>query len=214
MQTDALIDRLAQEAGPVTPLPPPWRRTAAWLAIAVGFVIAMVLLMAPRPDLAERLGDARFLVEQGAAAATGLLAAHAALALSIPGTSRRVALAPLAPAAIWLGAQGIGCLAILSGRAEATFAAEPQCLPLIALTGSLPAVALVLMLRRGFPVRPRLTLALGALAAAAIGNVGLRFFHMQDAALMVLVWQTGSVALLAVAGWLAGRVLLHGRASA
>ncbi len=79
---------------------------------------------------------------------------------------------------------------------------------LIALTGSLPALALVAMLRRGVPGRPRFSLAMAALAAAAIGNVGLRFFHSQDAALMVLVWQTGSVALLSLAGCLVGRTVL------
>jgi hypothetical protein len=49
---------------------------------------------------------------------------------------------------------------------------------------------------------------LGGLAAAGIGNFGLRFFHPQDASIMVLVWQMGTVFILTVlAGW-AGRLLL------
>jgi len=47
------------------------------------------------------------------------------------------------------------------------------------------------------------------LAAAAIGNFGLRLFHTQDAALMVLVWQVGSVALLAALAGLTGHRLLR-----
>src|SRR3546814_18751817 len=63
-------------------------------------------------------------------------------------------------------------------------------------------------LRRGAPMAPRMTVALGALAAAAVGNFGLRLFHYQDAGLMVLIWQFGSVALLsALAGWSGGAVL-------
>lgn len=209
MRTDALIDRLARDAGPVRPLRPAWQRCLVWLVLAAGFSAAVVLLMSPRPDLAEQLRDARFWIEQLAAFATGVLAAHAALALSVPGTSRRVALAPVFPAALWLGSQGLGCVSALTGGSGATLAGEPECLVLIALTGSVPAIALVMMLRRAFPVRPRLNMALAALAAAALGNVALRFFHAQDAALMVLVWQTGSVVLLSLAGGLLGRMLLQ-----
>lgn len=208
MQTRDLIDMLADEAGPVRPLPPAWLRTGLWFAAAAAFVAGVVLVMSPRPDLAEEARTARFWIEQIAALATAVLAAHAALALSIPGTARRIALAPLPPAALWLGSQGFGCIADFASGAGTGISGEPECLALIALTGSLPAVALVAMVRRGVAVRPRLSLALAALAAASIGNVGLRFFHSQDAALMVLVWQTGSVALLALAGCLAGRTVL------
>ncbi|MBM9595971.1 NrsF family protein [Roseitranquillus sediminis] len=209
MQTQELIDRLAREAGQVRPLSPPWLRTARWIALAATFVAVIVLAMSPRPDLAEELRTARFWIEQVSATATAVLAANAALALSVPGTARRVALAPLLPAAVWLASQGVGCIAALAGRSEISLSSEPECLALVALTGSLPALALVVMLRRGLPVRPRLSLALAALAASAIGAVGLRVFHSQDAAMMVLVWQTGSVAVLTFSGWLLGRTILH-----
>lgn len=208
MQTDTLIDRLARDAGPVRPLRPAWRRCLGWLALAAGFAAVIVVLMSPRPDLAAQLRETRFWVEQLAALATAILAAHAALALSVPGTSRRVALAPILPAALWLGSQGIGCLSALTSPAGIRISGEPECLFFIALTGSVPAIVLIAMLRRGYPVRPRLNLALAVLAAAALGNVGLRLFHAQDAALMVLIWQSGSVALLSFAGWLLGRAVL------
>jgi hypothetical protein len=50
---------------------------------------------------------------------------------------------------------------------------------------------------RGAPLSPRITPALGALAAAALGNFGLRVFHPADASLMVLIWHFGGVALRA-----------------
>lgn len=209
MRTEDLIERLVHDTGRVRPLRSPGLRTAIWLLLAAAFTAAVVILMTPRPDLAEQLRDARFVVEQLAAFATAVVAAYAALVLSIPGADSRLALAPLAPAALWLGSQGVGCVSSLVGAAGGTFGGEPECLIYIALTGSLPAILLVAMLRRGLPVRPRLTLALAVLAAAALGNVGLRFFHMQDAALMVLLWQTGSVALLSLAGWALGRTLLQ-----
>jgi hypothetical protein len=85
------------------------------------------------------------------------------------------------------------------------------CFPSIVLVGSLPAVAMAIMLRRGAPLSPRTSVALGGLAAAGLGDFGLRMFHPQDASVMVLVWQVGSVLILAaLAGW-AGRWLLDWR---
>ena len=57
---------------------------------------------------------------------------------------------------------------------------------------------MAVMLRRGAPLTPFATMALGGLAAAALGDFGLRLFHSQDASLMVLVWQFGTVVVLSV----------------
>ena len=210
MRTEDLIDRLARDADRVRPLPAPGRRAGVWFAVSAAFVTIVVLVMSPRPDLAEALRSSRFWVEQLAALLTAVLAAHAALALSIPGTSRRIAITPLGPAAVWIGSQGVGCFVDVAARTGWDISAEPECLALIALTGSLPLFLLLPMVRLGVPVRPRLCVALVALAAAALGNVGLRVFHAQDAALMILVWQTGSVALLTLVGWFFGPKILPG----
>ncbi|MCC5984273.1 MAG: DUF1109 family protein [Rhodobacteraceae bacterium] len=209
--TDALIARLAREARPLRPLAHPLRRALGWAVLALAFAAAMVWAIGPRPDLAERLGDARFLFEQGAALATGLAAAVAALALTIPGAPPLWRLLPVVPGALWLGTLSLGCLRDwwALGPEGLRLTPDPACFLYIALIGSLPGLVLYLMLRRGVPLAPRLTLALAALAAAGLGNFGLRFFHMQDAALMVLVWQVGSVALIAGLAGLAGRGLLR-----
>lgn len=210
MRTEVLIDRLAARAAPARPLPAPIWRCMRWMVLAVVFAAAMVAVMSPRPDVAARMADPGFLFEQAMAFLTAALAAHAALSLSVPGTSARVALLPAIPAALWIGAQGVGCIAALT-RTGWSLSPEPECLFYIAVTGSVPAVGIVVMMRRGLAVRPRLALALAVLAAAALGSVGLRFFHSQDAALMVMIWQTGSVLLLSLAGWAAGRLVLAGR---
>src|SRR5207253_461600 len=80
--------------------------------------------------------------------------------------------------------------------------------PKFALIGLVPAVAMILMLRRGAPLYPRSTLALGALAVAAVGNVGLRFFHVGEVTITVLICDFGTTALLAaLAAWAGPRVL-------
>ena len=209
-ETDALIERLSREAAPVRPLAPPHRRVALWLALALPVLALAVAAMGPRDDLAARLGEARFVIEQGAALATAITAAFAALVLVTPGMDQRLALLPAVPGAVWAGTLGAGCIAdwMRAGSDGVRLAPEPACLVYIAAIGLVPALALVAMLRRGVPLAPRATLFLAGLAAAGLANFGLRLFHDTDAALMVLIWQFGSVLVLSGAAALAGRAVL------
>lgn len=205
-ETLHLIDRLAAEAGTVRPLASPVLRTEIWLALSLPFVAMMVILYSPRADLLEKLSQTRFLIEEGAALATAIMAALAAFAQVVPGSNRRVIWLAALPVGLWLATLGIGCLAdwMRAGAAGLRVTNDIGCLGKIALIGSLPALAMVWMLRRGAPLAPRGTLFLAILAAAALGNFGLRLFHSQDAGLMVLIWQAGSVLLLAAGAGLCG----------
>ncbi len=197
--TSALIDTLSQDLRPVAPLAHPIWRALGWVLVALGFASAMVWAIGVRPDLSDQLRDPRFMLEQGAALATGFCAAVAALALTIPASPLWLRILPLLPGAAWISALGVGCLRdwVNAGPAGLVLSPDMACFFYIALVGSLPALVMALMLRRGAILYPNWSLAAGGLAAAAIGNFALRLFHMQDAALMVLVWQMGSVLLLA-----------------
>lgn len=213
MQTDRLIQSLAASAGPVRPLANPWVRAAVWMMIAAPYIALVVLVVSPRADLLMKLTETRYLVEQIAALATGITAATAAFASTIPGYSRRMLLLPLLPLALWLGSLGEGCLATLLTVGVSGLSLQPDwfCLPAIALVGAMPAGTMAIMLRRGAPLFPYLSVGFGALAAAGLGNFGLRLFHPQDASLMVLVWQFGSVFILTAAGCCFGRIVLNWR---
>jgi hypothetical protein len=67
------------------------------------------------------------------------------------------------------------------------------------------------MLRRAAPLAPVLSVGLGGLAAAALADFGLRLFHTQDASLMVLVWQVGTVTLLTALSAVLGRWVVRWR---
>ena len=214
METDKLIQNLAETAAPVCPLSPPWARTIVWLTIAIPYIALVVYVVSPRADLLGKLSEFPYLLEQLAALATGIAAAAAAFATTIPGYSRKVLLLPLVPLAVWLGSLGYGCVQDWLQFGPGGLSLKPDwfCFPAIVLVGAIPAIAMALMLRRGAPLTPHLTTALGGLAAAGLGNFGLRLFHPQDASIMVLVWQMGTVFVLtALAGW-AGRWLLDWRA--
>lgn len=210
MDTDRLIDQLAAKAEPVRPLPDPWGRASLWLVIAIPYVVLVVILMSPRPDLAMLLADPRFQVELVAALATAMLGAVAAFACTVPGQSRTVCLLPMAPLAIWFASLGYGSIQDWQalGPEGLRLRIDWDCMPATALIGIVPAIAMVAMLRRGAPLFPRVTLAMGALAVGALAQAGMQIYHVGDISLMVLVWHVGSVAVLAaVAGWIGRRVL-------
>jgi hypothetical protein len=213
IDTEKLIERLAAAVEPVRPLARPWIRTAAWLLVAIPYVALVVFVVSPRADLVLKASEWRYAIEQLAALATGITAATAAFATVVPGYDRKFLFLPALPLAIWLGSLGDGCVEDWIHLGPDGLSLQPDwfCFPAIVLVGAVPAIAMAVMLRRGAPLSPHTTTALGGLAAAGLGNFGLRLFHSQDASLMVLVWQVGTVFVLtAMAAW-AGHYLLNWR---
>jgi hypothetical protein len=203
MDTERLIRALAEDAEPVTPLRPPLLRMTAWAAIAAIYLAVLVVVMSPREDLARRMQEPRFLVEQTAALLTGLSAAAVAFATVVPGYSRRVLLLPLLPLSVWIGTVTVGALGeyAVAGAAVLTWQLDWACVRTILAGASVPGVAMGIMLHRGAPVTPRLSAACGALAAAGLGNLGVCVFHPHSSDLILLFWHCGTVlALTALAG--------------
>ena len=185
--TADLIRQLAANSAAVQPLPRPWLRTAAWLAVCL---LYLVLLDVAWPNEAPphiRI-DGRFLIEQIAALATGVAAAIAAFASVIPGSPRRLTLAPFLPLSLWLLVLGQSCARDWSASVLPPMLSHWGCFPATVLAGLVPAMAMLVMLRRGAPIAPRLTTALAGLAVASLANVGMRFVHPFDASLIVLAW--------------------------
>lgn len=213
METQELISRLAADARPVQRLRPPWVRALFWLVIALPYVAAVVWGKILMIDVAQTLADPRFVIEQAATLATALAATVAAFASIVPGFDRRVLLLPLPPFALWLASVGHGCLQdwVKFGADGLAIRPDWECLPSATIIGIVPAIAMIIMLRQGAPLFPRLTLVLGALAVAALGNFGLQLFHFRDASIMVLVWHLGSVAVLLLLGGSLGRQILGRR---
>lgn len=210
MRPEDLIDALAADAKPVRQLAPPMLRAGLWLAVAATYAAVVAWVMGLRPDIPSRLADTRFVMELGATFMTAVLAAAAAFCAGCPGRPVWERFAPLPALALWIGSLGEGCWqSFAQGGAQGLqLQWDFVCFPSILLISVVPGALILMMIRQGAAIAPVTTTALAALAAAALGATALRLFHTQDASAMVLVWQFGSVAVLAVLGGLTGRRIL------
>ncbi|MDE2583317.1 MAG: DUF1109 family protein [Rhodospirillales bacterium] len=210
MQTDTLVQNLAADLLPVRRLPPPWVRFGWWLLVSAPAVGVVALLFGLRPDLGARFADPVFVIEEAAALATALTGAYAALCAGLPDRPDWKIWVPLVPMMVWLGSLGTQCLdvALRVGPQGLAVTSDPMCVPAVALGGLIPAVAIFVQLRRGGRFRSTHACLCGALGAAALAGAALRLYHPEDAAIMVIVWQFGSVALLSLAAGAVGRLLL------
>ncbi|MGH7122182.1 MAG: NrsF family protein [Acetobacteraceae bacterium] len=218
METDRLIAELARDLQPVRPLAPPGRRLLYWLLVSIPPAALLAWAFGFRPDLGQRFADPRFALEIAATFATALAAGYAAFCAGLPDQPAWKLWLPLAPLALWLATLGEQCVGVLirMGPAGLRITPDAMCVPAIAVGGLVPAVAIVTMLRRGGRFRSTHACFCAALAAASLGAAALRFYHPVDAAVMVIVWQFGAVALLSLLAGGAARLMVfrHPRLSA
>lgn len=188
----------------------PWRLTLRWAAAAGVYLALWVFLISPRVDLLLRIREPRFVLEQVAALLTGLTAAGAAFATVIPGYRRDVAVVPAVFLALWIGA-------VVAGAVEDAHIPTPalagdwRCALTILAGGIVPAFIIGVMVRRGVPLAPRTTAALGILAAAALGELGSCLFHADASDAIILTWHCSTVVALTLLAALAGRYVMPSR---
>ncbi|MGX5736004.1 NrsF family protein [Bosea thiooxidans] len=210
MKTDDLIDLLAQDS-----TPPRRLRSVLTVAAAGGIVIAAILFFAAigfRPDIAEAVTSGRFLFKFVVTIALAVTALGAALSLGRPGGDPgRKALA-LAIAPILLA-----CAAALELMVLPTNQWLPSligrnarfCLTLIPLLSVGPLICLLAALRQGAPSQPGLAGAVAGLAASGIAATFYAANCDDDSPLFVMTWYPIAIAIVASAGYFAGRKLLR-----
>jgi hypothetical protein len=198
MRTEELIQALAKNCRPVRPLAHPAWRAGLWFTISLVYVAVVVGAVGLRADVSSKLANWKFLIEVGAPLLTSVMAAAAAFCAGCPGRPLWERLAPLPFLALWLGSLGEGCWSdwLVHGAAGLAIRPDFKCFPAILAISALPSILIFAMTRRGAPIAPTVTMGLAALAAAALAAAALRLFHTEDASVMVLFWQFGSVALL------------------
>lgn len=203
---EKLIGALAGDLKPVKPLRKFARQALVWFGV-VAVLAGFLALLADLPDMAARLTAASDMwLAMTGAALTAILGAIAAFQLALPDRKPWWALLPLPGLALWLGASGLGCLrtVIEMGMYEEIFAEARACLVII-LALSVPlSIALIVMLRRGFSLRPNLTALTAGIAAAGAAVALLNFIHPHDPSVIGIAVHGVGVAIVAIANRIMG----------
>jgi len=211
MNTDRLIESLAQDLRPAPALRAPWARAGWWLLGAAAYLGILTLLMTSRADLLANGSSSGLVFSQIAAILTAAAAAAAAFASTVPAFSHRVLLLPAVAAMVWFGSLVGGAVWEWrqSGGADVAAASgEWLCVATIVFGGAPPGVGIGLMLRKGAPLTPRLTAALGVLAVAALANVSACVSHPHSSNAVTLVWHGSTILALLAGAVSGGRFLL------
>ena len=207
MNTDDLIDRLGRNVTVAKPLPAPGMRTAVWMVWALCYLVVVAMMMFTVMSSTGVAPTPLYLVQQGAALVTGIMAARAAFASVIPGANNRVWMMP----AIGAGGWGLSLLwaGVLDFQAVETLGVTSQgdwpCVASMTVGGLVVGAPFVWMLRRGAPLTPGLTAFLAALAALSVANIEACLTRAHAFAFTVLLWHGSTVAAIAALCALTGR---------
>jgi hypothetical protein len=208
MNTEDLIDDLARNLAPAPRLPSPRKRAARWLLGAAVYAAALAWLAALHVGSDGIVGDRRFWLSQAIAIFAAALAALAAFASVVPGASRRTWAAAGIALAAWIAAQ-------IGASYEAAAAVDEwSCIALVGIGGAPLLAALAALLRRGAPLNPRLTAALGGLSVGMLVNVAACLSRPHPSAAVTLLWHGAAVAGLALVCVAGAHGVLRWRTSA
>jgi hypothetical protein len=213
--TPDFIDTLVEQAGPVQRLRPPLVRAGLWTALAVCVLVLIAIGHGLRSDITAQLQQPVFILGMAAALATSLSAALASFEISLPDRSRWWMLLPVPALAIWVATLGYGCLTdwVNIGPDGLQMGEAVRCFATLLLTSVPLSIAMLIMLRYAARLRPTEVSLMGGLAVAAMTAFALSLVHDLDASVMILVWNLGIAALIAVLASLFGQSLFSWMAS-
>ena len=167
-----------------------------WLAAAGVGLAGIAFFTTLRPDLAGSFREPRFLVEFTAIAMTATLAALAAFASTVPGSSASVLVLPVPTALIWLATLGEGCRQawIADGGFGPHLTVDWECLPIMLLVTAPPALLIQAILLQEVFVAPARSPLLDGLAVTALGSFGSKLPQMHATSVVVLTWLLSNLA--------------------
>lgn len=207
MATSDVINRLVRELEPVSPLALPPVRLWRWLAASAGVAAATVAVLGRRGDLGVAVFTQPFQAHAVFLILAAISSAGAALALAIPGERVRSwqRVAPVLALGAWVAWLG-GELMPLAAAGGTTWPATGWgCVAKAFAIGATPGLTLAIMVGRGAPADVRATVTFAALAAAAVGALGVELTCPLNGPMHLLLWHAGPVMVVVVLAALFGR---------
>ncbi len=207
MKTDALIELLVADLEPSRLR----FRARLRLELACGAALASLLLLVAlhlRPDLDAQIASPRLWFKFATTLALSIASLGLVVRLATPGANVRP----------WFGAlfialliMGFGVVAEAITTPPASWAARlvgrnaAYCMTLIPVLSAAPLACLLHALRRGAPTDPGLAGAAAGLLAGGVGAMLYALHCTDDSPFFVVAWYSLAIAVVAFAGYAAGR---------
>jgi hypothetical protein len=211
MKTDDLIRALASDLE----APGPSIEARFAMAFLPGVLLALALFaitLGPRPDLMLVAGDVRFLFKFVVTLLLAVCSAMLVWRLVRPGAPARLQIAALAIVPLVLAAGVLMELIVLprpSWEARLVGSNGLVCLVSIPLFALPMLIAEILALRQGAPTQPALAGVVAGLFAGGVAAAIYAAHCPDDSPLFVALWYSLGIAIVALAGGLAGRLALR-----
>lgn len=208
-KTSTLIDSLV-ESGAQKPMAEPRLQAALWFALIVGYMGIYMAIIGFRPDLAQKIGDPRYLIELGLLGCISASALYSAFCLARPDAYQSSHLHQYMP--LWLFV--VWCAVVFacgpsSSMSVDTFAysitlAQYDCVKCIVVFSVPLAAALFFMIRRGAVIYTARAGGMAALAVTAFAYICLRLEEPMDDPTHLILWHGLPILLLCLCAALLG----------
>lgn len=217
VNTTTIIDALAREAKPKRLWPQPIKLVGRLAAVLIIYGLAIGAVLGLRTDLLTQFNRPFYITEillLLTMAVSGLIAAvklaypdynYRSLYIYLPGMCF-VLLATLIGVQFFFPDDPRHVLPIAVPGGPAVHAME--CAICIAETAVIPAIIMLILLRRGASVRPWLAGFYAVLAAASIGCLMLRLAEGNDDLMHLVQWHYVPTFLFAIIGGMIGKIFL------
>jgi hypothetical protein len=211
MKTDDLIRAMTSDLA----APGPSIEARFAVALLPGVLLALALFavtLGPRPDLMLVVGDARFLFKFVVTLSLALCSAMLVWRLVRPGAPARLQIAVLCLVPLVLAAGVLMELIVLPKPfwgARLIGSNGLVCLVSIPFFALPMLIAEILALRQGAPTQPALAGVVAGLFAGGVAAAIYAAHCPDDSPLFVALWYSLGIAIVALAGGLAGRIALR-----
>ena len=207
MATKDLINDLVRDLEPVAPLPLPVVRLSRWIGASAVAVAATVAVLGRRGDLGSAVFGQPFQAHALFLILAAVSSAGAALAMAIPGEPlrpwRRVA--PGLALGAWVAWLASELMPLAASGGASWPAAGWGCVAKAFAVGVTPGLMMAVMVGRAAPGDVRGTVTFAALAAAAVGALGVELTCPLDGAMHLLLWHAGPVMVVVLLAGVFGR---------
>ena len=211
MRTDNLIRALTADNATRTASVERWLSAALLPALAVSAIL-FALLLGPRADIALVATNFGFLFKFVFTLTLAATATVLVCRLVRPGCEAKLPLLALAAAPILLGLVAAGEFASTEPATRTmklVGTTWTSCLTFIPLLSAPILIAALVALRHGAPTRPALTGAVAGLVAGGLGATIYAAYCIEDSAFFLATWYSLAIAIVTVAGALAGSRVLR-----